>query len=360
MADTIPPDPRPFGGNFDLLRLAAVVTVVYGDGLVLTGAPGAGWWGAPLGRFGLDVLFSISGFLAAGGWEREPRAAPFMARRAARMLPGLAACVLVTAAVIGPLATRLGFAQYAFNPGTVAYLGNAAFIQRLWLPGVFEGQHWSGTVNPMLWTLGAGLAFCLAFPALGLLPARPRPWALGAASVLCAAAALCLPLAEGARLYRPFYVEVLTEAPFFLTGALLRLLQARRPGIWRADLAMLLFAGNWISATWLGPWNIVLEWVSLAYMACCFGCMTAPVLGRVGRLGNPSYGFYLFAFPVQQLIVARWPSCPWPIAACAAISLAAGFASWHLIERPALSLAGRATRLGRRIAAPPLSPAPAP
>jgi peptidoglycan/LPS O-acetylase OafA/YrhL len=331
-------------GNFDALRVFAALLVIYGNGLVLTSAPASGLWGAPFPRIGLDILFAISGYLVTGSWERTPRIGPFLAKRALRIFPGLVACVLATILVVGPLATRLPLRAYLLNDLTRRYLGNIVLYQQLWLPGVFEGQQWVGTVNPMLWTLVPGVLCVLSVPAFALLHPRPRALAVAACAALCAAASLALPATGPTlpfHLFRVSAVEMLTEAPFFLVGSLLQIVErrvgSRQPrALWRADLAMLCFAANWVAATWLAGWDIVLEWVTLPYMVACFGRMSLPVLGRLGALGNPSYGLYLYAFPIQQLVVARWPGNPHPILTCAALTLPIAFLSWHLVERPAL------------------------
>ena len=79
---------------------------------------------------------------------------------------------------------------------------------------------------------------------------------------------------------------------------------------------MLLFAANWILATWAGEWDLVLEWLTLPYMACCFGRGALPVVGQIGDLGRPAYGMFLYAFPIQQVIVARAPEAEHPILLC--------------------------------------------
>ncbi|MBV9748217.1 MAG: acyltransferase, partial [Acetobacteraceae bacterium] len=283
-------------------------------------------------------------YLVTGSWERTPRLGAFLAKRALRIFPGLIACVLATILVIGPLATSLPLRWYVLNKLTVKYLANVALYLQLWLPGVFQGQQWNSAVNPMLWTLVPGLLCFLAVPALARLPRRSRSWVLLTVAVLCAGAALFLP--EGYEQRLPAHLahilgrDVLIEVPFFLVGALLRWLDERVRGrsgaLWRADLAMLFFAANWIAATWIEGWDIIVEWVTLPYMAACFGRLSAPLLGEMGRLGNPSYGLYLYAFPIQQLIVARMPGNPHPILTCAALTVPVAFLSWHLVERPAL------------------------
>ena len=355
MADTFGSTSDPKRNNFDALRIFAALVVLYGNGWVLAGGPGPGLWGAPFARVGLDLFFAISGYLVTGSLERTPRLGVFLVKRALRIFPGLIACVLVTVLVIGPLATALPLRWYVLNKLTIKYLANIVLYQQLWLPGVFQGQQWNGAVNPMLWTLLPGLLCCLAVPVLARLPWRSRAWVASAGAVLCAGAGLFLPEGYDQRL--PAHLahvlgrEVLIEVPFFLVGALFRWLEGRVRGrihvLWRADLAMLCFVANWIAATWIDGWDIVVEWVTLPYMAVCFGRMGAPLLGQLGRLGNPSYGLYLYAFPIQQLVVARMPGDAHPILTCAAITVPVAFLSWHLIERPALRWAAPGGALRR-------------
>lgn len=331
--------PAPPQSNFDALRLLAATVVLYGNGLVLTGASGSGLWGAPLPRIGVDLFFAISGYLLVGSWERSTGLAHYLGKRVLRAGPALVACVLATVFILGPLATRLPLRAYLLDGLTRRYLVNIALLPQLWLPGVFEGQQWSGAVNPMLWTLLPGALCALSVPAFGLLPPRLRAPALLACAVLCAAASLLIPWASPAPLagLRATAVQMLTAIPFFMVGAFLATLErSRGEGLWRADLAVLCYAGNWMLATWVGEWNIVLEWLTLPYMAACFGRMAMPALGRLGALGNPSYGLFLYAFPVQQFIVWAMPGNPHPILTCFAIALPLGLLSWHLVERPAL------------------------
>jgi peptidoglycan/LPS O-acetylase OafA/YrhL len=344
-------------GNFNALRLLAVGIVIYGNGLVLTSSPPSALWGAPMPRIGLDMLFAISGFLATGSWQRTGRLGPYLARRVLRLFPTLAVCVLATMLVIGPLATKLPLRPYLLDRMTRHYIANIVLVPELWLPRVFEGQQWAGTVNPMLWTLAPGLLGFLVVPLFGALPARWRWRAALAVAVVCAVLSLLWPdllphLPHPLR--RQVIGDTLVEAPFFLVGMALwfatGLIGER---LWRADLAMLCFAASWVMATWLGAWTITLEWLALPYMALCFGRMSMPGLGRLGPLGNPSYGAYLAAFPLQQLIVARMPGVAHPILACFVLALLAGLLSWHLVERPAMRLATfRAGFLAPRTAAP--------
>ena len=59
--------------NFDALRVTAALMVIHGHGWALADGVGSGLWGVPFARVGLDVFFSISGYLVMTSWERTPR-----------------------------------------------------------------------------------------------------------------------------------------------------------------------------------------------------------------------------------------------------------------------------------------------
>ena len=77
------------------------------------------------------------------------------------------------------------------------------------------------------------------------------------------------------------------------------------------------------------------------------------VLRRAGRFGDLSYGMYLYAFPVQQVILGARPDFGYPILACMVLTVPLAVLSWHLVERPALLLGVRLrARAGVRDPAP--------
>ena len=351
--------------NFDALRVFAAVMVIHGHGWVLSGGPGPGLWGVPFARVGLDVFFSISGYLVTGSWERTPQLGAFLAKRALRIFPGLIACVLVTMLVAGPLATHLPLERYFASAGTWRYLANIALLQELYLPGVFGTLRERGAVNGSLWSLLPEFLCYLTVPLFALLAWRgarrgARPWALAACAALCGSVGLYLFEGYQGPAFAAYHMDLkyaLVEAPFFLVGGLLRLLDGRVHGLWRADLCLLFFTANYGISSWFDWWNLPLEWFTLPYMVICFGRMSMPVLRHAGRFGDLSYGLYLYAFPVQQLVLARMPGDPYPVLTCVAITVPVAFLSWHLVERPALRWTRRGGRASTR---PEQAPQPSP
>jgi len=335
-------DTQPTGthrdNNFDFLRVFAALMVVYGHGYVLSTNTGPGFWGVPFARIGLDIFFAISGYMVTGSWMRTPRLGQFLWKRALRILPGLAACVLFTVYVLGARLTRLPLSEYLLSHNTFKYLNNIIFRQVLYLPGVFEGLLLGGAVNGSLWSLFPEVLCYLTVPAFALLAWRSRLWALGIGGV--AAGVLGAWLFYG---YEgdPWVINatdakyMLVQVPFFFAGALYRLL-GDRPGFFRADVALLGYTLNWMVSSWYSAWNLPVEWVTLPYMVLCFGRMSMPVIRRTGRFGDFSYGLYLYAFPVQQVILGARPDMEHPILACMLLTVPFAVASWHLVEAPAL------------------------
>ena len=338
--------------NFDALRLLAALMVVHGHGWDLTGAPASGLWNLPFHRVGLDIFFSISGYLVTGSWERGPAFTEFLLKRSLRIFPGLVACVVLTAFVLGPIATTETLPRY-FADGGLLYLTNIALLLQLHLPGVFTHTPENAAVNGSLWSLAPEFCCYLTVPALALLRGRARLAALavlatvaGAISVAVFAGTLpMLPLVWHAD---PKYA--LAEVPFFAMGGFYCLLErhmaarAAPDAIWRPDLCLGFLVLNDCVSTWFGWWNLPVEWLTLPYMVICFGRMALPVVRRAGRFGDASYGTYLYAYPIQKLVLVLVPRDPYPVVTCAALSLLAGLASWHLVERPAQRRGQRVVR----------------
>jgi peptidoglycan/LPS O-acetylase OafA/YrhL len=120
----------------------------------------------------------------------------------------------------------------------------------------------------------------------------------------------------------------------FVAGSMLYLL--RDAVVLRFDIAagMLVL---WLAA-FTTPLATAAGMLALPYLIACLAYCTPPGLRRLVAKGDVSYGVYLYAFPIQQSIVAvLGPIPPLGLAALAApLTWLAGFASWRLVERPIL------------------------
>ncbi len=335
--------------NFDVLRLLAATLVLFSHAFTLTGRdePFDGLSGETLGGIGVAVFFAMSGFLVTKSWIADPSLRRFARKRALRILPGLLVAALVTAFVVGPLVTTLPLATYLTDPAIPRYVLTTALLTGSSgrLPGVFASNPEAAIVNGSLWTLpieATAYVGVAVAGVLGLLAAR-RP--VVAIFVALVAATLVLDaLVDG-----PFQDRgpavlaayfTLRFGAYFAAGALLFLHRDRV--VLRGRTALLLLA-VWV-ASWSTPYAFAPAAVALPYAVLYLAFRPIPGLRLLTRFGDVSYGTYIYAFPIQQSLVAALGPDLGPaglFALALPLTWLVGLASWRLVERPALRLKRR-------------------
>ena len=345
--------------NFDFLRFFAASAVVIGHCYWLSGAGNV----EPVRLFtgsmdtadiAVNLFFVMSGFLIAASWMNSRSVLDFVAKRALRIFPALCVSVLLTAFVVGPLATGLSLKAYLLNSQTLGYLSNMALITQFHLPAVFTDNPFPGTVNGSVWTLPYEVLMYASLLAMGLLKL------FGRIAVLTVPAMLMLihfQLAPGLGLDSDILHKSTRLGMFFFLGSALYLY--RRNLHWNWKVALSLLALSLLSAKtelWL-----YIHVLTLPYLTIYLAHLRIPRLSGFGRYGDFSYGIYIFSFPIQQLLM-HWFSPQLPLGAFMAISLFASIAiaalSWHWIESPALRLKRYLPGARERAARIDLSPAP--
>ncbi len=334
--------------NFDAVRIIAALAVLVSHQFALSARPESGVLGVhSWGGVGVLVFFSISGFLVAQSWDNDPRALPFMARRLLRVWPALAVAVTLTAVVLMPLVGSMPWREYFADPLFTRYFRLLRFSNQLFLPTGFDGNHLGRVINGSLWTIPIEMkcyVVLTVFGLLGLLRARWR-WLVAAATLLIGVVYLWAPPEA---LQHRFAYNAHRSMPLefglcFFIGVVCHHHRRRTTG--RAGLPLLL--ASWV----LGVLSIALDQPLLALVflvpltAIWFGTASWPVVRRMGRFGDLSYGLYIYAFPMQQLMI-WWFHDRLPWVAVLALSLlstvALAYASWHLVEKHALRLKPRA------------------
>lgn len=275
--------------------------------------------------YAVDGFFVLSGFLIAGSRERLSMA-PYLWRRALRLVPGLVVCLVVCAFVIGPVAALAAGAHWGVGDSRAYLLRNASF--RMTPDNVpLKAFQW----NVSLWTLPHE-ASCYLLLGVIFAVIRDRVFAFAVIAVSCAGINLLNPTLV-AYFFTPQHAVRLLG--FFTAGTLLYLLRKRIPfsgslaGVCSIVVVGLMMAGrSWYWA--LGP-------PFLAYALLWLG---ASLRVRACRRTDLSYGTYIYGLPVQQaLIWAGVPTIVGPVglfAASMALVLPLAYVSWVLVERPAM------------------------
>jgi len=329
------------GNSFDALRLAAAFMVFHSHQSVLTGRPANNlpWIDTAWSGVGVGMFFAMSGYLVTQSILRDPDLLTFYWRRVVRIMPGLAVNVLFCVA-LGAWLTTLPLEEFAASPVTFEFLRNnlllAVYDPRYALPGVFAGNVETG-VNGSLWTLPYEIAM---YVVLGLALCAARERAVRVCIVLIAlAATFAIMMVQVYSKDTNYVFQVwnwLTTKPLgiygflFFLGAMFAL-----AGNLRHSFA---FAAAASFVLYWGDTNLVAAYVALAAVVITVG--QSPALKLPARLGDISYGLYLYGFPVQQAVSHFMGQRHFKAQYVIALTITAvlAYVSWRVVERPALQL----------------------
>lgn len=332
----------PGRNNFDLLRLCAALAVMFGHSFWLQPAyhrtePILKHTGLEYsGSLAVYTFFLISGILVSASYDRQKSIARFVVLRLARIFPALIACVLVTAFLLYPLFSTRGF--NAYEAGSYFIRNMTLFSGLQWtLPGLFENLPLR-IVNGSLWTLPIELECYLLVMAAGLLGCFRSKWAAVAFwTVAGAAFALVALHGYSGQFFRDITVKPTGYSfyapPFFMLGGLLYVLREKISVNFLAGiLLLLLYIFNRLSV-----FGTISFYIFFTYWILLFA--TAPLLHRFHPKNDYSYGVYLWAYPIQQIVASFFPGLDNLLGLTIAMpmTLAVAAISWHCVERPCIA-----------------------
>ncbi len=326
--------------NLNLLRMIAATTVLFSHSYPLTGHIADEPLVVATGRtdtatLGVIVFFGISGFLIAQSLTRNPSLYAYAINRALRIVPGLALATLFCV-IVGWMTTTLSSAAYWQDPATWRYLlGTPVLLIGQWLPGVFATNPYPQTVNGSLWTIPLEV-WCYVVAAFVATLRILRNRAVFTAVALAAVIAFAFfPATIQAWVPAEGTPIASRLAGTFLLGASIFVLRRFIP------VSVALAVGGLVAMEVLKttPFGAYAFYGAIAYAALVFAYHPRLRLRAYLRVGDYSYGTYVLAFPVQQLIVWRFgitdPLTLFALAFVATLALAT--LSWHFVEAPALA-----------------------
>lgn len=326
------------GNNFDAIRIVAATMVLVSHHFALTGQIEPSFFGVhSVGGLAVAIFFVISGYLVTVSWWRDPNAWRFTLRRFLRIWPALTAVVVFTAYGLGAWVTQLPTGEYLLHPATADYLQTLWMRIHFVLPGVFENNPYPRGVNGSLWTIPYEVRCYIVLGLAGLLGLlKYRPILL-----LCITGYMAWFFNHSNADLTGVVHYGRELSAFFLAGAGLAALEPRwrrRPVLWAGTIAVA------CALSWSADWRHTALLIGLPFLVIYTGTRATPFVHRAGRWGDPSYGLYLFAFPVQQTVTLyAWPGAGFAGTLCLAmlITVILAYASWHMIEKQALKFKPR-------------------
>ncbi len=330
---------RAHKNNFDALRLLGALLVLVNHSMILSDDHAYGFAGQSVSTLGVKMFFVISGYMITSSWLRDSHPGRFVLRRARRILPALAFVVLVSILIIGPIFTSLPIGAYFKHPFTSRYLGNLIFYVSYALPGVFTTNPLPNAVNGSLWTLPVEIVMYLLTPLLVLAARRRAPITLLLLLSVSVSMFYVLRSPPPLVILGSEFWSASTLAPYFVAGSAVATLRLERFLDWRLGLLGILFMH--LAAPQLAVWQEAVFCFVLPYSVLAVGIRQTPGISSVGRWGDFSYGIYLWAFPIQQMVVATvgpgiggWSNAALVLPPTVLMAVI----SWQLIEKHALRL----------------------
>jgi peptidoglycan/LPS O-acetylase OafA/YrhL len=328
-------DPR--NNSLNALRLGLATAVIVSHAWPLGGfADDPELGDMSPGGWAVAGFFAISGYLIASSRTRASMGS-FLWRRFLRIFPGLWVCLLFTAVVFVPIAAARegGSPIVPVGPRVSWLVSNGLLVpDHYGIAGTLAHTPYEGVWNGSLWTLLYEVGcYLLLGLMLSLAVVRRHPQVVGLAFLV----AVALTVIDEKITPLPSH-RVATAAwlaTFFLAGSLAYLYAHRIPMHWALGVgagAILVVAAVFDDAR-------VSAALPLAYLCLWLGVVLP--FQRVGRVNDISYGVYIYAFPVQQLL-ALYGAQTVGLAGFVILSIVATLpfaaASWLLVERHAMRL----------------------
>ena len=336
--------------SYNLLRLLAASFVIYGHMYILNGDAAGNWLAIPVHTLGFKILMIISGYMITQSCVRDGDLLHYWTKRACRLLPGLAACILLSAYVLGPLLTTLPIGEYIVHPATKHYLKNILLAPVYALPGVFDTNIYPVAVNGSLWALPVEVSL---YAVIWLVLFAGSPWkyrrALFTGITLCVCALQLLRIAFFMDRVWIFWESEWYSAfgmyPYFFLGAAFYLLPVRKYCN-TTVAAVFLIIGSVLRFQSAVSYEL-LSYVVLPYAVISFGEQKSALSSKMPDI---TYGIFLWGFPIQQTFLYLCGRSGLHLSSnvcfviCMAVAVLAGILSARTIEKWGMQLGKRLTK----------------
>lgn len=356
--------PASHQNNFNLIRMLAASFVLVSHSYALCGLdePLRATLGVTWGSIAVDIFFVTSGYLVTASIVRGANARDFVFNRILRIFPGLIVAVFLTTLVCSFWFTTLTFPEFWSQWKTWRYLIKNMML--VWpqglewslpqtLIGIPSDKGGGAALNGSLWTLPQELKMyayllgiyvgCRTFTRV----LASSIWGMSRvfSVTICSVAAIAL-MTDIYFTANGQHKLVLHMGAMFFVGSAAFAKNVSFARLWPFSIIAIgvVVATALVSEkSFLPIYSIVLPWtvLAIAYAPTHF-------LHGYNRLGDYSYGMYIYAFPVQQwtasLIKGIQPIQMMLI--CFPVVLLFAVLSWKFVEQRALKLKARRTMRG--------------
>lgn len=283
------------------------------------------------GEMAVDSFFILSGFLIVKSWQGRPDMIAFLTSRILRIYPGFIAASLLCAFAIGPVFS-LGcyFNEFWFY----GFIIGLAKLQLVVVPSAFPDTPYP-SLNGSMWTIPYEFKCYLFVLLCGLTGVLNRRHIFLSLFMVCTVG---YAISRTEVIYIPFDIYI-RLAMVFTAGGCFYLYRNRIP--WKLEvawIALFLFFVLMFSKSFAEPALCIFWGYAIIYYA-----NTGTTLLGFNRFPDISYGVYLYAWPINKIILWYFPTMNVYalMFSVFVVSVFAGAISWYVVEKPFMRLKKR-------------------
>ncbi|MGH1517306.1 acyltransferase family protein [Chryseobacterium sp. JK1] len=330
--------------NFDFLRFIFASFVIISHSYGLLGSTE----GDVLARLtngqmrfsyiGVHGFFIISGYLIFNSLLRCKGLADYYWKRVLRLYPALIVVLFLTV-LLAPAVYESSI-PYWHNTSVYTYIPKnlTLFFRQKGIDGVFENNPYTSSINGSLWTICYEFSMYVMVSSLFFIRKK---------SFVKIIVALIFVTSYILSVFKPYLlnglfmkIELVSGSFYnlmcFFTGGMLMTYVTIRNKKTETILILLALVILVIS-TYFGL-LLYTCYFTLPILVILIGKSSTPYINKLGEvIGDTSYGIYIYSFPIQQTLVHFYKMDTIPLIIFSMVlSFAAGYLSWHLIEKKAL------------------------
>lgn len=333
--------------NFDFLRLLFALLVMITHSYALTGAIDKevasqlthGQFNFSF--FGLSGFFAISGYLVFQSLMRSKNLFHYYKKRILRIYPGLVVALILTV-LLGACISNIGFKAYFSNESPYTYFFSQLSMFRNkhgLIHGVFEKNLYP-VINGSIWTIAYEVFFYVLLSTVFFLrhSLKILKWLLGIIFIISFVFVVYL-INTRKDIAIPFTTMVgfyvIHFGLFFLGGSILAAFNIN--GIRNKNIILSISVVLSIILIGFNQFNL-LKYFLLPVVYILFGIScTKGLAGLSDKIGDLSYGIYIYTFVIQQTLLNFFVLNYWQlILVTIPVVMICGYLSWHFIEKRAL------------------------
>lgn len=331
--------------NFDFLRLIFASFVIITHSYPLSGINECDYLcqltngQISLSYIGVKGFFVISGYLIFQSLLRSNNIIDYFWKRVVRLYPALFVVLLLTVLLL-PFVYQSNV-PYFENESILSYIPKNLSLYKIQftIDGVFENNPYKSSINGSLWTIAYEFTMYIMLSLLIMF--RRNKIALQTTLSLLF---ICLLIGnifffEQSKLFRNVLAgeNLLDLGLFFVSGSLLAAVNIEN---FNRKKELLFFISIILLISVYFEFYNYSKYISLPILFILFGLCPIKYISTIGnKIGDLSYGIYIYGFPVQQTLMHYFNLNYLQLMFYGLIiSSIFAYFSWHLVEKNALKL----------------------